>query len=889
MDSHTPTPDDLLAHATWLRPLAARLVGWDAADDVLQDTWSTALTRPPASRRALPNWLARVTRNAALQRRRSEKARVQREARSARSEALTGQTVLERAELHRTLVDEVMALDDPYRTALLLRGFEDRPPAEIAELTDPSPATVRSQLKRGHEKLRERLDRRWNGDRSAWMAALVPLCGPGPEAAVGSGLIGGFLMSLKSNYVLPFLFLALLGGGLAWWLADSSADAPPTDTVELDGIDESVADVSAEPQRAPGLFGRAVNAVATTKGGFVGRVADVVTGEPVAGAALVLSGADGMVLQGTTDERGRLDLQGVRAPASYDLKVTAPKLPERVLRGIAAASGSPTNLGTIWLGAPGRVEGIVRGSDGTVLAGAWVRAYPADAPGASLAKDFAAMLGSLDREPATLAATRTGADGRFALEGVPPGIATLTVGADGWQTKIVQAGVASGETGAPLAIRLQRGEGLTGIVVDEKGRPVDGARVAVAPQSMNTTEMLYGRQFAWSGRDGRFAFGALSDRDDLVVLAAAPGRPTTYLELGETPARDVRIVLRPESTLTATVVAPDGTTPLEGVSIVFVMGEDASVGLIQEDGTQERDSRPQGLFVGMTDEDGRARIPVTPGAIRMGMFTHDEYGVSMFVGQLAGQSMPGLMSGPGTASIGAGDVQMTFRYPAGVLVTGRVLDASGQPVVGARVQPVRLGSPDARPVAVDRNGAYRLRIQPGDGIRAMAPGYWQPADTRQPDVSGAGADGIQHDITLQPARTVAGRILLPGGKPAAGALVRLRVEEEGTFGVTKQQDLQTFARADGRYAFDGVAPGKPWRVLARLAGYVDGGTKPFDVRAEGVTSAPELMLKRGTTVEVIVRDSGRELLDGARVLLQDSAGMTTIWDVNEVLSGAEPT
>ena len=64
------TPEALLAHAGWLRQLAASLVlDPGAADDVVQDTWLAALLHPPAADRPLEPWLARVARNFAFRRR----------------------------------------------------------------------------------------------------------------------------------------------------------------------------------------------------------------------------------------------------------------------------------------------------------------------------------------------------------------------------------------------------------------------------------------------------------------------------------------------------------------------------------------------------------------------------------------------------------------------------------------------------------------------------------------------------------------------------------------------------------------------------------------------------------------------------------------------------
>ena len=57
-------PEELLRNTTWLRALARSLVvDPNVADDLLQQTWLTALEKPPRAVLALPAWLNRVLRN----------------------------------------------------------------------------------------------------------------------------------------------------------------------------------------------------------------------------------------------------------------------------------------------------------------------------------------------------------------------------------------------------------------------------------------------------------------------------------------------------------------------------------------------------------------------------------------------------------------------------------------------------------------------------------------------------------------------------------------------------------------------------------------------------------------------------------------------------------
>ena len=76
-------PEALLSHDRWLRALVARLVHPDAVDDVVQETWTQAFSRPPASAGALRGWLATVARNFARRIHRTGLRRQQREEQAA--------------------------------------------------------------------------------------------------------------------------------------------------------------------------------------------------------------------------------------------------------------------------------------------------------------------------------------------------------------------------------------------------------------------------------------------------------------------------------------------------------------------------------------------------------------------------------------------------------------------------------------------------------------------------------------------------------------------------------------------------------------------------------------------------------------------------------------
>src|SRR5262249_48612683 len=74
----------------------------------------------------------------------------------------------------RTVVDAVLALEEPYRSVVLARYFRGWEPKRIAVETRIPLATVKSRLQRALALLPERLDRA-PGGREAWGIALVAL------------------------------------------------------------------------------------------------------------------------------------------------------------------------------------------------------------------------------------------------------------------------------------------------------------------------------------------------------------------------------------------------------------------------------------------------------------------------------------------------------------------------------------------------------------------------------------------------------------------------------------------------------------------------------------------------------------------------------------------
>lgn len=176
--------EELLQHTEFVRRVALALCADEhGAEDLVQETWITALTRDTPDSSRLRGWLAGVVRNIARQGKRGATRRNAREAAAVNGESQAPtDDVVERMETHRRVVSAVLGLPESARQVIVMHYFDGLPPREIAARLGVPVETVRTRVKRGRARLREKLAEE-HGSSRALLGALTGLLRSDPAGA----------------------------------------------------------------------------------------------------------------------------------------------------------------------------------------------------------------------------------------------------------------------------------------------------------------------------------------------------------------------------------------------------------------------------------------------------------------------------------------------------------------------------------------------------------------------------------------------------------------------------------------------------------------------------------------------------------------------------------
>lgn len=949
------SPEQLLEHADWLRALARALVrdGSDA-DDLAQETYAAALANPPTADRPVRPWLAGVMRNLARFRARGAARRQRREEQSqpvAPSVASPAELV-ERVQTQRLMADLVLALDEPFRSTILLRYYEGYSAAQIARELGVPAGTVRWRLKRGLDQLRVQLDRAHGGERKQWLAAVAPLTTKHPfttgviavktstKLAAGIAVIVGLLVvgyfaglfgsgdkkdksaatrgkaktaGKFTTQKVPSLRFRAGPDGVSVTLA--AIDRPgglrlegqvmddqergvggATVAIDTNPVRQTVTEsdgsfyfdkLSARSYDLEARAGKlhASGSVRLSKSSdpvilrarpgasLTVKVASAGDGKPVAGAAVVLRST--LMWQGTTGDDGRIEFSGI-GPGWRRLQVSAAgfapvtrmitEATERAGRTIDVrlqpgtpitgkvmdSAGKPVAGARIWSTFASepfptvdpRIDAVVSDARGNwrmpgLVAGTYYftathadhaltsspPTYVSGTAGQTVElrmKDGGLVSGVVTGNGGPVAGaevrvvakgalawrhrshTVTDADGKFRLGGLPlRAVEVVALHASG-SSDIAELDLAATPRATDVKLALAHSSGISGIVVDSSGDPVAEALVAVRPEFSGAL----GERRAWqvrgapvtrTDRKGTFRFTGLPDGDYL-VRAARPDAPPGALWLhkgvkAKPGKKSIRVEVEGESKYTGRVKIADGSVPS---SFTVRLGRAAAVPIASKDGS----------FT-IAGPSGEQMLMISgPSFIRKGVKATGKEG--------------------DTVDLGVIEVQR------GRSVSGKVVDAEGNPVANAEVAAGRLLSGGGRELNIRSEGIAVQTTTTGDDgsfrisgfdVRPFTVVAGHPVKGRSTSVHiPRGPGDVKLTMKLEQVGSLAGRATLDG-KPLAQTVIIASPS-----GATLS-NFFVITGEDGSFALDRLTPGK-YNVQAMLGG---GANKPKDVHIRVAT------------------------------------------------------
>ena len=400
----------------------------------------------------------------------------------------------------------------------------------------------------------------------------------------------------------------------------------------------------------------------------------------------------------------------------------------------------------------------------------------------------------IDRERALLrsAVATTDADGRYSVDLAYEPRSTWRADFRGalFQTNASLASMESERADLPVfepgaveapRVVLQPAGAARGRVIDERGEPIAGALVRLAPEKSDSTYALLPESETSSDADGRFVLGHVA-LGTLGVALGLDGRTTAFLPavgFEHNVIADVGdITLHTSKHITGTIVDEDGG-PIEAQRVQVGSLEEHRVGT-----------------AATTDAAGRFDLALRSNVTQRLEIRRDGYAP---IGSMGSEPFE---VEPGTKGLRI-ELKRLPRW------TFRVVDSEGEPIERFRLNLVLSGGSEASRKVTSSGGATRQGLHPDgveargarageDLVRIRAEGYLPFQSDVTPDL---GAEH-QQTIELSIGAILKGRVM-SGGMPLAGATVTAL----GSRRYGQQEKLSVQSDEAGAYELRGLGPG----------------------------------------------------------------------------------
>ena len=813
-----PDPELVLEHAPYVRALARQLVfDRQLARDLEQDVLLAALENAPRDPGSLKGWLAAVVRNLASKAFRSGARRRERESRAARSDAAvpTPAEILAREDLRRWLLEHLLALEEPVRSVMILRFAEELPPREVARRLKVPVETVRTRTKRGLEELRARLDRDPRRGNGVWCLALVRGLQIAPPSVLGAGLklAGLGLAGVLAVSTLKKILVAAVVVALATTAviltrqleplhppAEAQAPLPGPDTTKLSGSELAGAASGAEQRSAIAAEEKpaAPAAVSTS-----------------ASLQLKLSWHDGQPAAGVTArmyDNGAADFYA----DVFDVKTgdDGTYLVESLPPGHVSAylDRGPVGECKLAAGERGTIElTIPRGFD---LAGEVVERDGRPVADAEILSDQ--MGNGWNAFPVA----RTGADGRFRIRSLRPGICWLSARA-ALRPPSPQHEFIGGEVDIEnVRIVLDpQGAAVAGTVFDPRGEPLAHAQVLVGnEQSYDQLTLENGQtarvpaaQFVSTDAAGRFEVRG-APLGKLAVQARGPGCAPWKGEVETASGVATQLVIRMQAgaRLTGRAADPEGKPIARAEVQVGAYGFASRYARADSEGRFALQNLPLGEFEVVAQVDGR------------------EPTKSKLFGSAGAELVWNPVLGKGLAIRGRLVAQ-------GIDFSGWWMYCESEDWQKAPYAQSATPKADGSfEFAGCGDAQHKIRVHaPGAGLYPVVTIAAKPSS--EPLL-------VPIDTAMLPSCRVRGRILGESGKPLAG------VQFNPVLGTANVSPIET-TDAAGRFDLGPLPPGE-YLILVHTPGYATFRSEKATLAAEAQWDFGDLQLQQGGTILV---------------------------------------
>ncbi len=797
------------------------------AEDASQAVFLVLARRARSLRRrdSAASWLYGVARRVAARARRDDARRKKHERRKAEMAANQRETPVV-SDAGPGVYEEIDRLPEIYRSAVVLCYLEALSHEQAASRLGCPLRTLQSRLLRGKERLRDRLARRGGGlpavlppltsslpPSAAWvkstaLAARAFAAGQAPLATAGvsAATISLARSTLQAGVLVPRLFAgAVLTAGLAVLVVAVARARFHTDPVPAPS---QASEPRAAAQPKIDRNNRTLVLTVVNRDSRVPIEGAEVTVEIDSGARAGLGGDPEVMKRLATDTDGRCTIEFPRV-LPKEIYITARKAGyANRAYGPLFEPGGPAIPGSHTIGMERglTIGGFVKTKGGKAVAGATVVIMAR--AGADSSPDWTYVPN---------VKVTTDKEGRWLFSEMPSGWRNLytRVAHPDYVPTFMERDV---PTPSDLLLKARKAEmvldeglALAGRVVDDKGRPLAGAKIALgADRRFRQSDF----PSALTDAEGRFRFGHVTSGTH-TVTAQSPGRAPELADVVVAPGmKPIELRLDPGQVIRGRVVNPQGK-PLEGVTV------------------EAMNWKGHSSLDWMTKTDGEGRFTWDSAPAEPVLLTLTKPGFTM-VGQREFQA-------------GKGETSVTMYPP--LRVRGKVTDArTGRPIEQFKVvhgNYYRHANQDGAlqnvnwegtgPGTEFTDGTYEVEhSHPGVlavAVRVQANGY-KPA-TSAPFKMEAGDAAF--DARLEPGVGPFGVVRGLHGQPIAGAAVILSTKSlraqlyNGKFHERAYPEVRT--GADGRFSFPPQT--EPFRVFVdHPTGFAEADEKMFAARSD---------------------------------------------------------